>query len=130
MPVVLNVGGTKFYTSLETLMKNPGLREKSMLAEMNFVEGEEVFIDRDPTHFSYILNYHRDGAVNVNGGGSIRAQIKREAQFYGLENLVQHIEFNLSRGLWRLSRPKFSKILRLIHTSRYPFLEIFIDHNV
>ncbi|CAJ0593629.1 unnamed protein product [Cylicocyclus nassatus] len=92
MPVVLNVGGKKFYTSLETLRKNPGPRDRSMLAEMDFVEGEEIFIDRDPTHFGHILNYLRDGSVSVNGSGSICAQIKREAQFYGLESLVQHIE--------------------------------------
>ncbi|CAJ0593628.1 unnamed protein product [Cylicocyclus nassatus] len=74
------------------MMKNPGPRDRSMLTEMDFMEGEEVFIDRDPTHFNYILNYLRDGVVSVNGSGNIRAQLKREAQFYGLESLVQHIE--------------------------------------
>ncbi|CAJ0598855.1 unnamed protein product [Cylicocyclus nassatus] len=100
MPVVvLNVGGTKFETSLETLRKNPGPRDRSMLASLNYVEGEEIFIDRDPRYFPSILNYLRDGTVNVDEDESTLAQIKREAQFYGLEDLAQHIDGLISRAL-------------------------------
>ncbi|CAJ0593631.1 unnamed protein product [Cylicocyclus nassatus] len=77
MPVVLNVGGTKFYTSLETVKKNPGPLDKSIFANMNVV---------------IYPKYLRDGYVRVDGNAAIRAQLKREAQFYGLENLVQQIE--------------------------------------
>ncbi|VDK79342.1 unnamed protein product [Cylicostephanus goldi] len=99
MPVVLNVGGTRFETSLETLKKNPGPRDRSMLANLNYVEGEEMFIDRDPAHFVVILNYLRDGSVSIDEDECTLAEIKREAQFYGLEDLVQHIEGLISRAL-------------------------------
>ncbi|VDN31787.1 unnamed protein product [Cylicostephanus goldi] len=99
MPVVLNVGGTKFETSLETLRKNPGPRDRSVLADLNYVEGEEFFINRDPTHFNMIINYLRNGNVSIDEDECTLAQMKREAQFYGLEDLAQHIEGLILRAL-------------------------------
>ena len=61
--VVLNVGGTKFQTTMETLKNG----ESSFLASMvnnNWQESnptDEIFIDRDGTHFRYILNHYRRG---------------------------------------------------------------------
>lgn len=62
--VNLNVGGTKFTTTLSTLTKTPN----SMLAAMfsgRFAattdEKNRFFIDRDGKHFGTILNYLRDG---------------------------------------------------------------------
>ncbi|VDN22819.1 unnamed protein product [Cylicostephanus goldi] len=99
MPVVLNVGGTKFETSLETLRKNPGPRDRSILADLNYVEGEEFFINRNPRHFDIILIYLRDGSVSIDEDECTLAQMKREAQFYGLEDLAQHIEVLILRAL-------------------------------
>ena len=60
--VVLNVGGMKFHTTMDTLSN----AESSMLRSMvsgNWVEtedsNEEIFIDRDGTYFRYILNWFR-----------------------------------------------------------------------
>ena len=60
----LSVGGQHFETSLDTLTRDGS----SMLAAMfsgrhNVLKDEDgrYFIDRDGTHFRYILNYLRDG---------------------------------------------------------------------
>ena len=65
--VSLNVGGTLFATSRQTLMKHPD----SMLARMCNTEVPVVkdpsgayFIDRDPTLFRLILNYLRSGFLS------------------------------------------------------------------
>ncbi len=64
-PVKLNVGGTFFQTTRATLQlllancKDPLPSTSS--------EDESLFIDRDPTHFRYILNYVRDkGKVKLS----------------------------------------------------------------
>ena len=66
--VRLSVGGVHFETSLETLCSDPN----SMLAAMfsgrhNVMKDEDgrYFIDRDGTHFRYILNYLRDGNTYI-----------------------------------------------------------------
>ena len=66
--VRLSVGGVVFETSIETLCADPN----SMLAAMfsgrhNVIKDEEgrYFIDRDGTHFRYILNYLRDGNTYI-----------------------------------------------------------------
>jgi hypothetical protein len=60
--IALNIGGAQFHTTMDTLSNG----ESSMLASMcsgQWQEGEEeeIFIDRDGTHFRYILNHFRGG---------------------------------------------------------------------
>ena len=65
----LDVGGTRFRTSRQTLLSDPD----SMLAKM-FDPGSSFsapgvkmdgayFLDRDPAHFGAVLNYLRSGQV-------------------------------------------------------------------
>ncbi|KAK6727755.1 hypothetical protein RB195_005439 [Necator americanus] len=87
--VVLNVGGTKFYTTTETL-GNPLARESGFFSNLDLTKGE-VFIDRDPTVFMYILNYLRDGRVMFANDGLTAALLFQEAKYYGLGKLVEQI---------------------------------------
>ena len=60
----LSVGGAHFETSLETLLKDPNSMLAAMFSGRHYVSKDEdgrYFIDRDGTHFRYILNYLRDG---------------------------------------------------------------------
>ena len=65
--VVLNVGGQTFHTTMGTLKHG----ESSMLSAMvsghwkESAPSDEIFIDRDGTHFRYILNYYRGGESRV-----------------------------------------------------------------
>eukprot|EP01121_Diplochlamys_sp_Union-15-3_P011335 TRINITY_DN3271_c0_g1_i3.p1 TRINITY_DN3271_c0_g1~~TRINITY_DN3271_c0_g1_i3.p1 ORF type:complete len:305 (-),score=37.13 TRINITY_DN3271_c0_g1_i3:27-941(-) len=89
--IKLNVGGQKFVTSRETLLK-----EESMISAMFSgrykVECEEdgyYFIDRDGTHFRYILNFLRDGTIVKPNDLFICSEILAEARYYQLRGLIQ-----------------------------------------
>lgn len=94
--VKLNVGGTHFETTLVTLTST----SDSMLAAMfsgRFTlprdrEGR-VFIDRDGKRFRYILNFLRDGTLNVPADDHVLLlDILQEAQYYQLHKLVQLVK--------------------------------------
>ena len=54
MKVELYVGGAVFVTTQETLSKYPN----------SYFAKAHTLIDRDPTHFRYILNYMRDDSID------------------------------------------------------------------
>jgi len=98
--VLLDVGGSLYSTTLATLTSNPD----SMLGRMfsgKFPvrvceEDNRVFIDRDGTHFHYILNYLRDPAnfsLKIRDK-AISDEIRAEAQYYGLEEAMFTVEVN------------------------------------
>uniref|UniRef100_A0A0K0DQI5 BTB domain-containing protein n=1 Tax=Angiostrongylus cantonensis TaxID=6313 RepID=A0A0K0DQI5_ANGCA len=85
----LNLGGTIFETTLSTLTKIEGTVLSTMVAKRWRGQGE-LFIDRDPTHFSKILNYLRDGdEFNVPLDRDVCDELRREAQFYNLPGLIE-----------------------------------------
>ena len=65
--VILNVGGQMFHTTMETLAHGESSMLSAMVSghwkESSPTPSDEIFIDRDGTHFRYILNYYRGGAV-------------------------------------------------------------------
>ncbi|KAK5983855.1 K+ channel tetramerization domain protein [Trichostrongylus colubriformis] len=77
-PVILNVGGTKFFTS-EATLRSPSAGNGCIFAELDYSKGE-VFIDRDPTVFKYILNYLRDGRVLYPDDSLTTALLIQEAK--------------------------------------------------
>mmetsp|Transcript_1218 Transcript_1218/g.3431 ORF Transcript_1218/g.3431 Transcript_1218/m.3431 type:complete len:332 (-) Transcript_1218:148-1143(-) len=90
-PVVLDVGGMRFKTSLTTLRRD----KDSMLAAMFSGSGFEMtpgedgsfFIDRDGTHFRHILNYLR-GCFRKEGlSNASLHELAAEADFYQLRSL-------------------------------------------
>ena len=84
--VKLNVGGHKYETTLTTLGAGG---ENCMLTtmfsgrhELKTNEDNEVFIDRDGTHFGYILNMLRDSTVEVPA--KHRGALQSELQYYSI----------------------------------------------
>ena len=58
--IKLNVGGQYFTTTLQTLTKDKGSMLHAMFSsrfDSKPAEDGSYFIDRDGTHFRYILNY-------------------------------------------------------------------------
>ncbi|XP_069129176.1 uncharacterized protein [Argopecten irradians] len=94
----LDIGGNIFTTSRLTLTQDP----ESMLAAMfsgrhNICTETDgtVFIDRDGTHFRYILNYLRDGRLNTDGlprNRQVLRELRNEATYYQLHSMLQEIE--------------------------------------
>ena len=54
-------------------------------------EDGSYFIDRDGTHFRYILNYLRTGQLIVPEDEIIRREILAEAEFYQIEGIINQL---------------------------------------
>jgi len=90
--IEVDVGGMKFTTSLATITKFPESQLASYFNSKGGPQSDKFFIDRDGTHFRYILNYLRDNEVDIPNDGQIQKEIRKEAIFYGLSGLVAAIE--------------------------------------
>ncbi|CAJ0592041.1 unnamed protein product [Cylicocyclus nassatus] len=96
--VKIDVGGTVFKTTLSTLRRlddsiystltggGKGWRKQENDRNRNPV----LFVDRDPTDFSHVLNYLRDGKnVVLPEDDYTLKSLRREAEFYNLPGLVE-----------------------------------------
>ena len=119
----LNVGGQHFVTTRTTLCAVEG----SLLAEMfcsdstfeppreiissnggagndannnkSSSRGGEVFLDRNPLAFGYILDYLRDGCrvtVDLSHDEQILQRLRADADSFGLEGLVLYCDIKLN----------------------------------
>lgn len=82
-PVQLNVGGTLYTTSLETLTKYPD----SLLAKMcngSMASELEYFIDRDGLMFRHILNFIRNSKLLLPENFGDEELLLEEAHFFGI----------------------------------------------
>lgn len=100
--IELNVGGTKFTTSLTTL-----LRYKSMLATMFSGrhdaakdENGRYFIDRDPILFRYILDFMRSDILPPT---NLFLKVYEEAIYLSFDALIEKLT---------LTKPVAGKIIR------------------
>ncbi|PFX29394.1 BTB/POZ domain-containing protein KCTD6 [Stylophora pistillata] len=93
--VKLNVGGHYFTTSLRTLTKDPNSMLAVMFAgkfEMKPCEDGAFFIDRDGTHFRFILNYLRLGKLTLPDGATFLKELAEEAEFYQIQGLLDKLK--------------------------------------
>jgi hypothetical protein len=93
--IEINVGGTPYVTTRETLCRIKGtMLEKMFSGTLESTKlGSAYFIDRDGTIFRYILQYLRDGdAWNPPTDLDCVQEILREARFFCLNPLIQRLE--------------------------------------
>jgi hypothetical protein len=92
--VVLDVGGYRYTTSVQTLRRLPGTFFDAYFSgryTMDRSEDGSIFIDRDGKHFGQVLEYLRDGVVLVAEKDASKLDIgelrwlKREFGFYCIE---------------------------------------------
>nr|XP_026695962.1 BTB/POZ domain-containing protein KCTD3 [Ciona intestinalis] len=92
-PIVhLNVGGTRFSTSRETLGWIPDSFFTSLLSgRISSYKDEQgaIFIDRDPEIFRIILSFLRTKEVDLHHVDI--PSLKREAEFFGLTPLISRL---------------------------------------
>jgi len=90
--IMLNVGGTIFSTSLTTLTSQKGSLFDSMFSsafESKKESDGSIFIDRNPKHFGYILDYLRGSFPPVENFSKREIdELKIEADFYQLTALL------------------------------------------
>ncbi|RXG60839.1 BTB/POZ domain-containing protein KCTD3 [Armadillidium vulgare] len=88
----LNVGGQRFSTSRHTLTWVPDTFFTSLLSGRISTlrdESSAIFIDRDPSLFTIILNYLRTKDINIDKV-DINA-LRHEAEYYGITPLVKRL---------------------------------------
>jgi len=104
--VNLNVGGHHFTTSVQTLTKDPNTMLAAMFSgkfEMKPCEDGAFFIDRDGTHFRFILNYLRTGKLTLPEGATFLKELLEEAEFYQIQGIID--ELRLSEPTVQASNP-------------------------
>ncbi|XP_063978261.1 BTB/POZ domain-containing protein KCTD3 isoform X2 [Diachasmimorpha longicaudata] len=90
--VHLNVGGTRFSTSRQTLTWIPDSFFTALLSNRIASRRDEtgaLFVDRDPKMFSIILNYLRTRDIDLRNT-DIRA-LRHEAEYYGITPLIKRL---------------------------------------
>ena len=55
-------------------------------------EDGSYFIDRDGTHFRYILNYLRTGQLIVPEDEIVRKELLAEAEFYQVQGIIKALK--------------------------------------
>ncbi|XP_066539592.1 BTB/POZ domain-containing protein KCTD5 isoform X2 [Hoplias malabaricus] len=94
--VRLNVGGTLFLTTKQTLSREP----KSFLYRLCQTDPEldsdkdetgAYLIDRDPVYFGSVLNYLRHGKLVLNKNLTEEGALE-EAEFYNITSLIKLIK--------------------------------------
>lgn len=84
MIVRLNVGGTRYDTSRDTLGRCEGSKLAKSVSD-SWEEGDEpIFIDRNGRLFEYVLDYLRTGEVHLPFTVS-RAALQNEFHYYGIK---------------------------------------------
>ncbi|CAJ0944093.1 unnamed protein product, partial [Mesorhabditis belari] len=86
--VVLNIGGKRFETTTDTLQSVENTYFDALLKRWSAKMNEEIFIDRDSTQFRYILNYLRTRELPIGLSSSAWNELKIEAEFYNLPQLI------------------------------------------
>lgn len=97
--IELNVGGTPYVTTKETLCRFKGTMLESMFnGTFNSTKiGSAYFIDRDGKIFHYILQFLRDGDSWEPPTDRDRImEILREARFFCIEPLIRRLEASVS----------------------------------
>ena len=96
--ILLDVGGTKFQTKLETLISVKDTLFYRLVLEKKLDLTKEIFIDRDPEYFHVILSFLRNKKVNLNNYSSKSLnKIREEAEFYEVADLNNNIDEVLSQ---------------------------------
>jgi len=97
--VVLNVGGYRFTTTINTLRGAPSPNLFSAMFSGRYdlprAEDGSLFIDRDGRHFADVLNYLRTQQLAYPPDGTdykYLLELRAEAEYYGLTGLVALID--------------------------------------
>ena len=102
--VRLNVGGTKFTTTLSTLRAAPGSKLACGVEEWVDADGvvpgsQHLFIDSDPETFAWVLDFLRRGLHLVGTPPDhLLEKVRADAQLFGIDELVTALDEKISQA--------------------------------
>uniref|UniRef100_A0A8C5E4E6 BTB/POZ domain-containing protein KCTD5-like n=2 Tax=Gouania willdenowi TaxID=441366 RepID=A0A8C5E4E6_GOUWI len=114
----LNVGGTYFLTTRQTLCRDP----KSFLYRLSLADPEldsdkdetgAYLIDRDPTYFGPVLNYLRHGKLVLNRDLAEEGVLE-EAEFYNITSLIKLIKDKIRERDCKTSQVPVKHVYRVL----------------
>jgi len=103
-PIVLNVGGKLFTTSLSTLRSKKDTLFAKMFSEganTNISADGTFFIDRDPTFFGYVLDFLRSGDLLIKSSDeTTREQLLQDVKYFKLPaGLIEYLRWSPFKGI-------------------------------
>ncbi|KAJ8399802.1 hypothetical protein AAFF_G00405320 [Aldrovandia affinis] len=116
--VRLNVGGTYFLTTRQTLCRDP----KSFLYRLCQADPDldsdkdetgAYIIDRDPTYFGPVLNYLRHGKLVLNKDLAEEGVLE-EAEFYNITSLIKLIKDKIRERDCKTSQVPVKHVYRVL----------------
>ncbi|TRZ00228.1 hypothetical protein DNTS_014327 [Danionella cerebrum] len=116
--VRLNVGGTYFVTTKQTLCRDPKsflyrLCQEDPDLDSDKDETGAFLIDRDPTYFGPILNYLRHGKLIINKNLAEEGVLE-EAEFYNIASLVRLVKERIRDNENRTSQGPVKHVYRVL----------------
>jgi hypothetical protein len=94
--VKLNIGGKVFSVSVGTIKKFPESLLCRLLDSGRVDLNEEIFFDRSPATFDFILEYVRNGQLNFNKFKEDQlSKIKDDAEYFGIFDLEMALDERL-----------------------------------
>lgn len=131
--VNINVGGTRFMTSRQTLMREPSsllgrmFDIDSSLKPAAMLDDGAYFLDRDPKKFEIILNYLREDELAMMSKTNL-INLKIEARYFQLKNLEAEINIRLDKmEVYKFIRGDKCFVVRKSYFQGVPF-EAIVDY--
>ena len=85
-----------------------------------------MLIDRDGKHFGLLLNFLRDGDVDLPDDQRELRELLREAQYFCIQALVQRIESRLALPSWGAVSPGIQANVILVNRNSQQAAEAII----
>ena len=94
--VRFNVGGEKFATSVNTLLRTPNTLFCKLIESGRLDLKEEIFFDRSAEIFPFILDFLRTKDINYkNFSKDQLAILKEDAEYYNIYEITSHLNVKL-----------------------------------
>jgi len=123
--VRLSVGGVHFTTSIDTLLSDSNSMLAAMFSGRHHVSKDEegrYFIDRDGTHFRYILNFLRDGNTFIPyENQQLVDELYEEVCYFQIQDLQRKLEQEKNSHVTTMTyKIDYVKFIEFVNLSQRP----------